>query len=120
MAKTLDHIHLHHDDLPADVDLGKSVAIDTETMGLNPHRDRLCLVQMSSGDGQAHLVKIGHPKKPAPRLAALLADEGVEKLFILHGLISPRSAMGLVLWLALSIAPKLLQNYAAPIPTAMD
>ena len=81
MAKTLDHIHLHHDDLPADVDLGKSVAIDTETMGLNPHRDRLCLVQMSSGDGQAHLVKIGHPKKPAPRLAALLADGGVEKLF---------------------------------------
>ena len=81
MAKTLDHIHLYHDDLPADLDLGQSIAIDTETMGLNPHRDRLCLVQISSGDGQAHLVKISHPKKPAPRLAAILADEAVEKLF---------------------------------------
>ena len=74
-------IHLYHDDLPADLDLGKVVAIDTETMGLNPHRDRLCLVQISSGDGSAHLVKIGHPMKPAPVLAALLADDGVEKLF---------------------------------------
>jgi ribonuclease D len=50
-------------------------------MGLNPHRDRLCLVQISSGDGHAHLVKISDPKKPAPNLAALLADEKVEKLF---------------------------------------
>ena len=74
-------IHLHHDDLPEGLDLGSSVAIDTETMGLDPHRDRLCLVQLSSGDGSAHLVKIGQPKKPAPRLAALLADTGVEKLF---------------------------------------
>ena len=81
MAKNADHIHLYHDDLPATLDLGDSIAIDTETMGLNPHRDRLCLVQISSGDGQAHLVKIGHPKKPAPRLAALLADDKVEKLF---------------------------------------
>ena len=81
MAKTLDHIHLYHDDLPADLDLGHSIAIDTETMGLNPHRDRLCLVQISSGDGQAHLVKMSHPKKAAPRLAAILADETVEKLF---------------------------------------
>ena len=74
-------IHLHHDDLPADVDLGAAVAIDTETMGLNPHRDRLCLVQLSSGDGEAHLVKIANPAKAAPRLAALLADEAVTKLF---------------------------------------
>ena len=81
MAKNTDHIHLYHDDLPADLDLGNSIAIDTETMGLNPHRDRLCLVQISSGDGQAHLVKIGHPKKPAPHLAAILADDKVEKLF---------------------------------------
>jgi ribonuclease D len=50
-------------------------------MGLNPHRDRLCLVQISSGDGEAHLVKIGHPQKPAPRLAGLLADKKVEKIF---------------------------------------
>ena len=54
-------IHLHHDDLPADLDLGSAVAIDTETMGLNPHRDRLCLVQLSSGDGDAHLVKAVQP-----------------------------------------------------------
>ena len=81
MNKLADNIHLHQDDLPEGLDLGSSVAIDTETMGLNPHRDRLCLVQLSSGDGQAHLVKINHPKKPSPRLAALLADEHVEKLF---------------------------------------
>ncbi len=81
MASANDNHHLYYDDLPEDLNLGQSVAIDTETMGLNPHRDRLCLVQISSGDGQAHLVKIGHPKKPSPRLAALLADETVEKLF---------------------------------------
>ncbi len=74
-------IHFYHDDLPDGLDLGHSVAIDTETMGLNPLRDRLCLVQLSSGNGEAHLVKIDKPQKPAPRLAALLADEGVEKIF---------------------------------------
>ncbi|MGC6485268.1 MAG: ribonuclease D [Candidatus Puniceispirillales bacterium] len=74
-------IHFYQDDLPADLDLGACVAIDTETMGLNPHRDRLCLVQISSGDGEAHLVKMSHPQKPAPNLARLLADETVEKLF---------------------------------------
>ncbi len=74
-------IHLYHDDLPEGLDLGRSVAIDTETMGLNPLRDRLCLVQISSGNGEAHLVKINKPQKTAPRLAALLADEGVEKIF---------------------------------------
>jgi len=81
MATSTETIHLYHDDLPLWLDLGSSVAIDTETMGLNPHRDRLCLVQMSNGDGHAHLVKISHPQKPAPCLAAMLADEGVEKLF---------------------------------------
>ena len=74
-------IHLHHDDLPADLDLGPAVAIDTETMGLNPHRDRLCLVQLSSGDGDAHLVKLSSPAQAAPRLAGLLADGTVTKLF---------------------------------------
>jgi ribonuclease D len=81
MANAVDTIHLYQDDLPEDIKLGNSIAIDTETMGLNPHRDRLCLVQISSGDGHAHLVKINKPKKPAPNLAALLADGGVEKLF---------------------------------------
>ncbi|MXV44120.1 ribonuclease D [Saccharibacter sp. 17.LH.SD] len=51
-------IHLHDGDLPDDLDLGSIVAVDTETMGLNPHRDRLCLIQLSAGDGQAHLVQI--------------------------------------------------------------
>ena len=81
MSKASDHIHLYQADLPEGLNLGSSVAIDTETMGLNPHRDRLCLVQISSGDGQAHLVKINHPQKASPRLAALLADDQVEKLF---------------------------------------
>ena len=72
---------LYRGDLPADLSLGPVVAIDTETMGLNPHRDRLCLVQLSAGDGNAHLVQI--PKGPvkAPRVAALLADPKVLKLF---------------------------------------
>src|ERR1044071_10449515 len=74
-------ITLHRGDLPADLSLGNVVAVDTETMGLNPHRDRLCLVQLSAGDGNAHLVQI--PKGPvnAPRLAALLSDAKVLKLF---------------------------------------
>ena len=74
-------VHLHHHDLPDGLDLGKSVAIDTETMGLNPHRDRLCLVQLSDGNGDAHLVKIALDRQPAPRLEALLGDAGVTKLF---------------------------------------
>lgn len=81
MANASPPIHLHHDDLPEELDLGTVVAIDTETMGLNPLRDRLCVVQLSAGDGEAHLVKIAHEAKPAPRLAALLADPKVEILF---------------------------------------
>ena len=73
--------HLHHNDLPSDLDLGSVVAIDTETMGLNPHRDRLCLVQLSSGDGDAHLVKIDATAQPCPNLTRLLIDETVTKLF---------------------------------------
>lgn len=74
-------IQLHHGDLPADVSFGASVAIDTETMGLNPHRDRLCLVQLSAGDGNVHLVKMARGPYKAPHLAALLADPKVLKLF---------------------------------------
>jgi len=79
-------ISLHRGDLPADLSFGPVVAIDTETMGLNPYRDRLCLVQLSSGDGNAHLVQIPRPEKreapiKAPRLAALIADPKVLKLF---------------------------------------
>jgi ribonuclease D len=74
-------ITLHRGDLPADLSLGAVVAVDTETMGLNPHRDRLCLVQLSAGDGNAHLVQIPRGPAKAPRLAALLADPKVLKLF---------------------------------------
>lgn len=74
-------ITLHKDDLPAGVTFTGSVAIDTETLGLNPHRDRLCLVQLSAGDGKAHLVQIRQGIAAAPRLKALLADEGVLKIF---------------------------------------
>jgi ribonuclease D len=74
-------IKLHHGDLPADLSFGAIVAIDTETMGLNPHRDRLCLVQLSAGDGDAHLVQMPRGPYHAPRLAALLADPKVLKLF---------------------------------------
>ncbi len=74
-------IHLHKNDLPDDVSFGKSVAIDTETMGLNPLRDRLCLVQLSAGDGDAHLVQLAAGQYNAPNLKKLLADEAVLKLF---------------------------------------
>lgn len=74
-------ITLHQQDLPDDLDLGPAVAIDCETMGLNPHRDRLCLVQMSSGDGTAHLVQIAKGQKRAPNLVRMLRDRKVEKLF---------------------------------------
>ena len=75
-------ISLHRGgDLPADLSLGPVVAVDTETMGLNPHRDRLCLVQLSAGDGNAHLVQIPRGPVNAPRLSALIADPKVLKLF---------------------------------------
>jgi ribonuclease D len=74
-------IKLHRGDLPADLDLGDLVAIDSETMGLDPKRDRLCLIQLSAGDGNAHLVQFGRSDYEAPRLKALLADESVTKLF---------------------------------------
>ncbi len=72
---------LHQGDLPGGLDLGPVVAIDTETMGLVPHRDRLCLVQLSAGDGDAHLVRIARGQKKAPNLARLLGDAKVLKLF---------------------------------------
>ena len=73
--------HLHHGDLPEGLLLGDAVAIDTEAMGLNPHRDRLCLVQLSRGDGDAHLVQLAPGCYGAPNLKRLLADRGVVKLF---------------------------------------
>ena len=71
----------HISDLPDDLDLGPIVAIDCETMGLNPHRDRLCVVQLSAGDGDAHVVQIRQGQTEAPNLSALLTDPDVLKLF---------------------------------------
>ena len=73
--------HLHRHDLPDGLNLGPVVAIDCETMGLNPHRDRLCVVQMSGGDGNAHLVQIEKGQATAPNLCAMLSDPKVLKLF---------------------------------------
>lgn len=73
--------HLYQRDLPDGLDLGPIVAIDCETMGLNPHRDRLCVVQMSGGDGNAHLVQIEKGQTSAPNLEAMLRNPDVLKLF---------------------------------------
>ena len=74
-------IRLHRGDLPDDYKAGESVAIDTETLGLNPHRDRLCLVQLSTGDGAADVVQIAQGQTQAPNLTRLLADPAVTKIF---------------------------------------
>jgi ribonuclease D len=73
--------YLYKNDLPDDLDLGPVVAIDCETMGLHPHRDRLCVVQMSGGDGNAHLVQVEKGQTSAPNLCRMLADPDVLKLF---------------------------------------
>ena len=72
---------VHQGDLPDGLDLGKIVAIDSETMGLRPERDRLCVVQLSSGDGDAHLVQFAKGEHSAPNLCRLLTDPSVLKLF---------------------------------------
>jgi len=74
-------IKLYKGDLPAGLDFGSSVAIDTETLGLNPRRDKLCLVQLSSGDGNAHLVQLDRSAYDAPHLKALLTNPNVTKIF---------------------------------------
>jgi ribonuclease D len=75
------NIRLHRGDLPDNFRSTDSVAIDTETLGLNPHRDRLCLVQISTGDGDADLVQIAQGQTEAPNLVRLLADPEVTKIF---------------------------------------
>jgi ribonuclease D len=78
---TSNRIELHKGDLPATVTFSGSVAIDTETLGLKPQRDRLCLVQLSGGDGSAHLVQLKAGGYAAPRLKALLIDPAITKIF---------------------------------------
>lgn len=74
-------VYLHKGDLPDNIDLGSLVAVDSETLGLNPLRDRLCLVQLSAGDGDAHLVQFVDANYDAPNLKALFADPKVTKMF---------------------------------------
>ncbi len=73
--------HLHKGDLPEGLDLGPVVAVDSETMGLDTRRDRLCVVQLSAGDGDAHLVQLAQGDYDAPNLKRLLSDPSVLKLF---------------------------------------
>jgi ribonuclease D len=74
-------IHYHKGDLPDGLAFGRAVAVDTETMGLNPHRDRLCAVQLSAGDGDAHVVQILAGQRKAPNLVRLMKDRAVTKIF---------------------------------------
>lgn len=74
-------IEEHEGDLPADIRFGESVAIDTETMGLNPHRDRLCLVQLAGAEGPAHVVRFAKDARTAPNLSRLLQDPAILKIF---------------------------------------
>jgi ribonuclease D len=74
-------VSVHQNDLPDGLDLGPVIAVDSETMGLQPNRDRLCVVQLSTGDGTAHLVQLGQAVTSAPRLASQLADPARLKLF---------------------------------------
>ena len=74
-------IVVHKGDLPDNIEFGTSVAVDTETLGLNPKRDRLCLVQLSSGDGTAHIVQLKKDEYDAPNLKKLMADQNVTKIF---------------------------------------
>lgn len=108
-------IHLYQNDLPDHVDLGSVVAIDTETMGLDPRRDRLCLVQMSSGDGTAHLVQIERGQTEAPNLTKMLTDPKVTKLFHFgrFDIAALENAFGVVtapVWCT-KIASKLVRTY---------
>jgi len=75
-------VHLHKNDLPTGINFANGVAVDTETMGLNLQRDKLCLVQLSAGDGEAHLVQLDRETYDCPNLKALLSDNSVVK--ILH------------------------------------
>lgn len=74
-------IKLYKGDLPAGLTFTGSVAVDTETLGLNPRRDKLCLVQLSAGDGNAHLVQLDRSSYDCPNLKALLADPAITKIF---------------------------------------
>lgn len=74
-------IHFHKNDLPSGIDFGRAVAVDTETQGLSMVRDKLCLVQLSAGDGDAHIVQVDRATYDCPNLKALMNNPDVEKIF---------------------------------------
>lgn len=80
MPDLMNNITLHKGDLPAGIDLGNEIAVDTEAMGLNPHRDALCVVQLSAGDGTAHVIQLDRDFD-CPNLKAMMADEKRLKIF---------------------------------------
>ncbi len=108
-------IHLHKNDLPDGLNLGSVVAIDTETMGLDPRRDRLCVVQLSDGKGDAHLVQIAKGQTSAPNLERLLSNPAVIKLFHFgrFDIAALKKAFGVLtapVWCT-KIASKLIRTY---------
>ncbi len=107
---------LYQGDLPSGLDLGATVAVDSETMGLKPLRDRLCLIQLSGGDGNAHLVQFPRGDLAAPRLRALLTDPGTLKVFHFarFDLAAIRHHMGIVVSpvYCTKIASRLVRTFA--------
>lgn len=108
-------ITLHHGDIPKDLSFGSAVAVDTETLGLVPARDRLCLVQLSAGDGSAHLVQFNQGSYNAPNLKRLLSDDTVEKIFHFarFDLAILKTYLGVECWpiFCTKIASKLCRTY---------
>lgn len=102
-------IHYYKNDLPDGLNLGPVVAVDGEMMGLNPHRDRLCLVQLSSGDGNAHLVHLVDRDFSAPNLKKLLGDKNVVKIF--H--VARTDLAVMKHWLGVRVAPVFCTKVAA-------
>ena len=81
MSSILPKIYLHNDDIPDNISLGNQIAIDTETLGLNPSRDRLCLVQINDGNEYTHLIRVSSQINPAPNLIKILESKKIQKLF---------------------------------------
>ena len=81
MSSNLPKIYLHNDDIPENISLGSQIAIDTETLGLNPSRDRLCLIQINDGNERTHLIRVSSQINPAPNLIKILESKKIQKLF---------------------------------------
>ena len=111
-------VFLHEGDLPDDLDLGTEVAIDSETMGLRFRRDPLCVVQLSSGDGNAHVVRLNRPAYDCPNLKRLLTDPAVTKIFHFGRFDIGMFQLHLGWRPGRSIAPRSPPNWPGPIRTA--